>query len=112
MSYDGWIATGPEPDRREIAEIGNMTSNVSKMWTHALSAVSNADLSLRDTDGWSTEHALPLFQRAVAYMRLHPDEFTSMNPPNKWGSYESAVDYLVRARDACRYHPGTVRWSW
>jgi hypothetical protein len=112
MSRDGYMTIdtgGPEP--AEVADIGNYTHNVGRMWHRAVAAVS--DLPDLDATGDMTgAEAGPILAAAARYMDEHPDEFTPLNPPNGWGSYGGARAYLWRAATACAEHPkATLRWS-
>lgn len=90
---------GSLPVEVELADIGNYTSNVSGMWTEALG------YRLADLKGKAARDCIPDLQRAVADMIADPGRYEAMNPPNGWGSYDGALDYLRRLRDACIAHP-------
>ena len=100
MSYDIYldIDTGAgEP--QTVVEIGNYTSNVSPMWREALGGV-----RLRDYHGAPCSEAAGPLAEAVKRMEAEPDEYRKMNPPNGWGDYEGALDYLRRLAEACATH--------
>ncbi|MEU9208502.1 hypothetical protein AB0D27_11245 [Streptomyces sp. NPDC048415] len=104
MSY--WISVymnvdtgGSEPAYVELADVGNYTSNVAPMWADALGC------SLSDLKEKSASAALGDLRRAVAAMEADRARYEAMNPPNGWGNYEGALDYLRRLRDACVSHP-------
>ncbi|MEU4173268.1 hypothetical protein AB0F46_41320 [Streptomyces sp. NPDC026665] len=111
MSY--WISLythvdtgGPEPERVELEEVGNYTSNVAPMWSAALGR------SLGDLSEQPAGAVLPDLEQAVAAMEADPARFEAMNPKNGWGDYAGALGYLRRLRDACARHPkSTVRIS-
>lgn len=111
MSYDGWLMmdTGG-PEMAQVAELGNHTSNTSGMWRKALAAAGE-DIRLADTEGRVAGEALPLLRKALAHMVDHPDEYTPLNPPNGWGNYESATEYLRGVVNACEAHP-LARLAW
>lgn len=112
MSRDGYLEIdtgGTEPAM--VAEIGNYTHNCAKMWHTAVAAVSGL-ANLDGTGGMLGAEAGPILARAATYMALHPHEFEPMNPPNGWGEYESATDYLWNAARLCARHPmARLRWS-
>lgn len=111
MSYWAYLymnvdTGGAEPAYVELAEIGNYTSNVWLMWADALGH------SLADLAEKNAGESLPAIQRAVADMEANPARYEAMNPPNGWGNYEGALDYLRSLRDACAEHPkATIRIS-
>lgn len=111
MSYDIElymnIDTGaPEPHWFTVADIGNYTSNVAPMWGDALGH------RLADLKEKTASDALPALQRAVAALEADPAKYEAMNPPNGWGDYQGALDYLRRLRDACAEHPkATIHMS-
>lgn len=107
MSYDVSLhmkidTGGPELVNYCAADIGNYTSNVSRMWNEALG------LPLADLDGETAgDHATRL-RLAVDDMTFRVGHYQAMNPANGWGSYDGALDYLTRLRDACIAHPKAV----
>ncbi|MFK0124912.1 hypothetical protein ACIQSP_16545 [Streptomyces nigra] len=111
MSYDvslhATLDTGSaEPMDVCVADIGNYTSNVSRMWTAALGHPL-ADLH----DQTAGDHTDRLKQ-AVIKLEASPGYFTELEPDNGWGDYGGALDYLRKLRDACILHPkATIRVS-
>jgi hypothetical protein len=102
MSYDGWIMLRvSEDDVHELEEIGNYTSNVSPMWTLALTEAVGERTRLSDTEGWSCERAAPVLARAVAVMGRDWEALRALEPSNGWGDYEGALKYLGRASTLC-----------
>ena len=100
MSYDAYmrIDTGGEYPAT-VHEIGNMTSNVSHMWTKALGR------PLRDFEGWPGGVLIPLLEGAIQHIDQHRAEYEAVNPPNGWGSVDSARRYLASILEGCRKHP-------
>lgn len=103
MSYDGYI----EWHGRDIAELGNYTSNVAPMWRAALG------FRLQDTSGWDVRLAEFVFDHAAQVMLANREEFEAMNPENGWGNFDGAVRYLLNAADTCYPYrdDAVVRWS-
>ena len=107
MSYDVYLmadldtgaATGPL--RITVEEIGNYTFNVGGMWRKALG---HSLMELNDRNAGDT---LPALDKAVAEMESNPEEYEAMNPPNGWGSYEGALNFLRRLQTGCKEHPKT-----
>lgn len=111
MSYDICLEmavdTGnPEPHRIYPADIGNYTGNVSGMWDDALG------YRLADLHGKTAGDHQADLQLAVDDMAFRAGHYQAMNPANGWGSYEGALAYLTKLRDACMDHPkATIRVS-
>ena len=111
MSYNVYIEidTGSPDGLTMVEEVGNYTSNVSGMWTHALTRTPLDELRgrqrLRDLKGVNCADAIPCLTRAVEHMTDHPEEYKSMEPDNGWGDYAGALAYLKALLDACRRHP-------
>ena len=106
MSYDISlrIDTGGET-MATVEDIGNYTANVSGMWHKAM-----VEKSMADLDGMLAHDAIPYLQRGVISMILNPSEFRAMEPPNGWGDYSGALEYLRGLLDACSRHPrATIR---
>lgn len=118
MSYDVYVLTGDDEvcgacGRRNAIEyhtIGNMTSNVSPMWTKALTAakakLSGKDVPLMlgeidpvmlyDLEGWSCSKAIPLLTAAIEHINdpANTETYAAMNPSNGWGNVDSARRFL------------------
>ncbi|MFD9950823.1 hypothetical protein ACFWYW_58985 [Nonomuraea sp. NPDC059023] len=103
MSYDIslHIDTGaPEDEWPTAIDVGNYTANVSVMWRTALGGT-----SLRAFDGANAGESAPALAAAVKAMEGDPECYREMNPPNGWGNYEGALDYLRALAEACATHP-------
>jgi hypothetical protein len=107
MSLDTYLEIdtgGAEP--ATVCDIGNHTHNTHNMWDLAL-AQGDASHGMRTLDGMLALAAIPILEKAVSHIR-HPDNaatYKAMNPPNGWGSHDSAAAYLERILAACREHP-------
>jgi len=103
MSYDGWIMLRvSEDDAHELEDVGNYTSNVSPMWTHALTeAMGGTRTPLSATEGWSCERAAPVLAQALAVMERDADALRALEPSNGWGDYAGALKYLGRVSALC-----------
>lgn len=82
-----------------VEDVGNHTSNTCDMWFKAL------ENPISSLDGRSCREAYPEIDAAVRHMEANPALYRAMNPPNGWGSYETALQYLRNLRDACKRHP-------
>ena len=49
--------------------------------------------------------AAPLLNDAIKDMAAHPQKYEPMAPENGWGSYDGALNYLIRIREMCMEHP-------
>lgn len=100
MSYDIRLVidTGGEYPAA-VTETISPTYNLAPMFAEALGR------RIRDLDGMPAAEVAPLVAAALALMEADPERFRALNPPNGWGSYESAVRALTWLRDACAEHP-------
>jgi hypothetical protein len=100
MSYDIWLTIKTEEDKEiTIAEIGSYTSNVCPMWTMALG------FSLSALNNSIASTVIFQLDNAVEVMRANPKIYKKLNPTNKWGNYEGAIEYLEKLLHECRKHP-------
>lgn len=109
MSYDAWMQIdtgGSEPAR--VCDIGNMTSNVSPMWTKALG------FPLRDLQDKTGAECVPHLARALGHIRAPENraDYEAMNPPNGWGNHGHAIAFLQQIADACERHPKAQLHFW
>jgi len=126
MSYDTSIIidTGGEYPA-EVEEVGNYTSNVSLMYHLVLPGPyqgggkyngygeSEPRGGLPGLSGLPCPEAAEILEKAIADMITRREEMTSLNPPNGWGNYESALKYLQRIYWACLKHPkATLAVNW
>jgi hypothetical protein len=102
MSYDIelQIDTGGEWPAT-IEDIGNMTSNVSPMWSKALG------FPLADLHGRIAGTVLDDLRRAIQHINdpAHVEVYEALEPDNGWGSRKGAAQYLGKLLDACQRHP-------
>ena len=78
----------------------NYTHNVTPTWSKA-----GVYDSLYNSAGMKAGSIVPILEKGVFHMRMHPEEYTPLNPPNGWGSYDSAVDWLDEVLTVCRKYP-------
>lgn len=94
-------------------DLNNITSNVSPMFAMALSATGIPNTGITWLNGKRGQEAGPYLARMAAHMEAHPEVYRPMNPPNRWGSYEGALETVQRLASACRALPTyTLRISW
>lgn len=105
MSYDVDLEIdtgGPEP---AWVWSRNHTSNTSRMWA-------TAGCDLAEFDGKPASELAPVLGSAISVMEADPDRFRQMEPANRWGTYETTMEFLVAIYNACGEHPlTTVRVS-
>jgi hypothetical protein len=62
--------------------------------------------SHRDLIGAPCSETAGVAESARARLLADPDRFKALNPPNGWGDYDGAVEFVTDLRDMC------ARWSW
>ena len=105
MSYDVtfYADVGAGDGNPDIADgWRNYTSNVSGMWYEALGGVTLGDLLDPEPLAKDLE---PLIRKGISEMMESPEHFRKMNPPNGWGNYEGALEFLIWIADKCREWP-------
>ncbi|MFJ5625436.1 hypothetical protein ACIQD3_22665 [Peribacillus loiseleuriae] len=86
----------------EVGDIGNYTYNVSKMYRVAMG------ISLSELDGQKATDVIPMIRKGVDEMLANPEKYRAMNPPNGWGSYEGALDYIQKLLHECEKNPDSI----
>jgi len=85
----------------------NITHNLTKMWS--LAGVYDA---LYMSDGKEAHEVIEVVRKGLVEMKGHPARYKELNPPNGWGYYESALQFLSAFETACsQYHKGVIRVS-
>lgn len=109
MSYDLWFETTVDGHPVTLEEIGNHTSNTSGMWHEALKATGKGnDWGLRCLEGKTGREIEARLAEAVRDMEARPEHYQKQNPPNGWGSYETALDYLRKCLAGARKWPSGI----
>lgn len=101
MSYDIYLKIFTGNTEQHFMDIGNHTSNTSKMWNDAMGK------PLYELDGIMAEDAIWHLERGIKNMKDSPEYFKEMNPKNGWGNYDTALKYLEDILTACKEHPKT-----
>ena len=78
----------------------NYTYNVSAMFYDAIGAE-----GIRSLNGKTGEEAKPILEAAIKNMESAPDKYKALNPPNKWGDYEGALQLLKTLLQWCTDAP-------
>lgn len=116
MSLDFYITAPVQPTHRapcphcgqmmtvtpELEELfsANITHNLTRMWREA--GVFDA---LYESEGKRAADIVGALTEGVATMAREPDRFHAFSAPNKWGTYEQALPWLERVREACIESP-------
>lgn len=90
MSYDIWMVAdlgGPEPVA--IGDSVNHTYNCSAMFRLALGGK-----GVNDLERQTGRDMLPRLKSGIRHMEENPNLYLPLNPPNGWGSYDTALEYL------------------
>ena len=53
----------------------------------------------------TAEDLIPYLERGLSNLRINPDKFRKLNPPNGWGTYENLVNFVERYLSACKEYP-------
>lgn len=108
MSYD--ISLNIDTGGRypaTIVDCGNYTYNVAPMFARALGGK-----GLNDIDGEEAWKVIPKLEHAIEHMGTHAADYRELNPPNGWGNYDGALEYLRGVLKACKENPKcTIRIS-
>lgn len=104
MSWDVSLAIDTGVELTEVIDIGNYTSNVHTMYSEALG------FPFRDLHGKNAGDVVPLLDKAVNDMTRRPQHYEQFNPPNGWGDFDSALDFLSKLLSACKKHPKCTVW--
>lgn len=77
-------------------DVGNMTYNVSPMYGKAMG------ITISDLNGKKAEKVIPILIKGIKEMEDNPKIYKKMNPPNGWGDYETAIEFLQDILIACQ----------
>ena len=80
-----------------------ITHNVAPMWR--LAGIYDA---LYNSNGQRVSDVVETLRAGLAKMEASPEEYLPLNPPNGWGSYESAKRWLSKLVAACDRFPIAV----
>ena len=80
-------------------DVGNMTYNVSPMYGKAMG------LTISDLNGKKCKEVIPILKKGIKEMTNNPKVYKLMNPPNRWGSYDTAISFLKRILEYCEKCP-------
>ncbi len=101
MSADYWLEIdtgGPKP-----VHLGNYEWNCTYNLGPMLRAAGFPDWIL--LDGAQASDAAGMLDNVSRTLRSDPEKFRAMNPPNGWGDYEGAIEFVESMRDGCAANP-------
>lgn len=107
MSIDIDLSINTGHELVSVVDVGNYTHNCQPMWSHALKETGSRIPHLCGFHEVLAQEAFSLLQAAVNHMDDPQNRATyeAMNPPNGWGEFTSAREYLRTFMNACRDHP-------
>ena len=94
-----------EPHWLELHD-ANYTHNVTPMWAEA-----GVYEMLYGYDEWErprvalASEMIPVLEEGRRRMEAEPLKYIAMNPPNGWGDYGTALEFLRGLLRACKEHP-------
>jgi hypothetical protein len=107
MSLDIWLEV---PDKYSndgywMTEDLNVTYNLTPMFRLAFDGPSMAELLIKYPTAKSSIRPI---RRGIQYMLDNPDECIKLNPPNGWGNYDIALEFLNDALEYAERYPDGV----
>lgn len=112
MSYDVTFEIDTGADEPTEVATRNYTSNVGRMWAHAINPADPTNLGLTIDAHPDPAELGPIIQAALDRMTADPEFYAEMNPDNGWGDCKGAINYLAWIALNCLKHPKcTVRVS-
>lgn len=110
MSYDiGLKMTldtgGDEPF---VVDLGswNYTFNCSEMFEAA-----GVRETVLKSEGKTAAECIPILWEGIRRMEAEPVKYLAMNPPNEWGDYSGAMQFLRNIYFGCKKHPKATVWT-
>lgn len=100
MSYDVSLRINTGKKMVEVADCGNYTSNVSKMYYKSF-----GEGGINSLHGMKGHTAAPFLKGAILTMQENKAEYVALNPPKELGDYGGAIAYLINILEACENHP-------
>lgn len=98
MSWDITLTEG----QKEVADIGNYTSNVASMYKKAMGK------TMSDFHGMVAGDIISEILKGFDRMTTSSIEYVLLEPENGWGNYYGAVEYLHKLVRACKENPAAV----
>ena len=99
MSYDISLEINTGFEDREVLEIGNITYNITPMYTKAMGK------NLSDFNDKKCAEIIPILRIGVMEIENNPEKYKKHNPANGWGNYEGALQYLTKLLINCEENP-------
>jgi hypothetical protein len=101
MSADLWLEyTVPgEDEPSSVSESRNVTYNLSPMFREAGYPGHKAMVGAPATEAGG------VFRKVADLLEAYPERFKALNPPNGWGDYDLAVEFMRGMARDCALHP-------
>lgn len=96
MSYDIYLTHPDTPSH----DVGNLTYNLQAMFTEAFGTYWKDALN-----GNNGRACQSMIKSAIENMEEDPDKFRELEPANKWGTYESGLEFLNKMLSDCEEYP-------
>ncbi len=105
MSYDIGLFINTGIYEYQVHDCGNMTYNVSKMYRETFPAGMDGIHALAEI---KAADAIEMLRMVIGEMESNPSKYKLLNPPNGWGNYESALQYIRNILVGCEQHPNCI----
>ena len=79
----------------------NYTYNVAPMYY----AAGIGEEGIRVLNGKSAMDAMLILTPVINYMENHREELEKLNPSNKWGDFDGALEFLQNIKKDCEQYP-------
>ena len=99
MSYNVSLKINTGIKNKSVIGIGNMTWNVAEMYYKAMGK------SLLDLDNLLVKDVVPILAAGICNMIKNKSDYVKLNPPNGWGSYDDALEFLMEILKECTKNP-------
>ena len=106
MSYDLYLSMDTGNGDSITEDIGNYTSNISNMYEAAGLG------HIEDYDDKLAKDCIEALRKAVTHMENNSSIHTALEPPNGWGDYEGALEFLTKTLRMCIKHPNAILRVW
>ena len=107
MSLDIWLQC--ECCGSRVYE-GNITHNLGKMADEA--GIYKCLWRAPENNFILAKQLISPLTTGLELLKLYPDRFKELNPPNGWGTYSILVRFVRKCLNACEKHPNAIIGTW